>query len=264
MDVELLLKDGKLADALQAVESQVRAAPTDAGLRVFLTQLLLVSGQWERAMTQAAVAADLSTECSWLRLVVEGAVPCEAVRAAVFAGRSIPMILGEPEAWMAKLVEANRVLAGNRTQEFLALRAAAINEATFPDFTIDSTPAPRLADADARFGPMLEAFVSGKYYWVPLTRIKSLDIEPPTSLWNIVWASAVVTWDNGGQVPLLLPVRYPGSESSPNTQHALSQITEWTPVSDSLWTGSGPRLLASQDTEFSLLDVRKIVREGQE
>ena len=56
---EELLRQGKLSEALAQLQEQVRAQPDQADLRVFLFQLLAVLGNWERAMTQLNVAAEM-------------------------------------------------------------------------------------------------------------------------------------------------------------------------------------------------------------
>ena len=53
------LESGDPAAALARLQEEVRARPADAKLRVFLFQLLCVLGQWERALNQLNVAAEL-------------------------------------------------------------------------------------------------------------------------------------------------------------------------------------------------------------
>ena len=52
MQAQQLLRDGHPQEALQSLQAEIRKAPADASLRVFLFQLLAVLGQWERALTQ--------------------------------------------------------------------------------------------------------------------------------------------------------------------------------------------------------------------
>ena len=59
MTAKELLQQGKLEEARKALQEEVRAKPTDAKLRVFLFQLMAVMGDWERALNQLNVAADL-------------------------------------------------------------------------------------------------------------------------------------------------------------------------------------------------------------
>ena len=54
-----LLQAADPAGALKALSDEVRAKPGDAKLRVFMAQLLCVLGQWERALNQLNVAAEL-------------------------------------------------------------------------------------------------------------------------------------------------------------------------------------------------------------
>src|SRR5690606_10991406 len=59
VDAEALLKAGDPTGALAALQNEVRSKAADAKLRVFLFQLLCVQGQWERALNQLKVCAEL-------------------------------------------------------------------------------------------------------------------------------------------------------------------------------------------------------------
>src|ERR1700752_3659703 len=108
---ERTLKDGDPHAALARLQEDVRARPSDAKLRVFLFQLLCVVGQWDRALNQLKVASELEPLALPMAQMYGAAIRCEAVRSAVFEGRTSPMILGEPEQWLALLIES-RLLAG--------------------------------------------------------------------------------------------------------------------------------------------------------
>ena len=92
--------------------AEVRARPADPKLRIFLFQLLCVLGQWERALNQLTVASELDPEALAMRQIYGSAVPCEAARAEVFDGKRSPMIFGEPDQWLALLIES--LLVGGR------------------------------------------------------------------------------------------------------------------------------------------------------
>src|SRR5690349_1309954 len=108
---ERALKEGDPHLALTRLQEDVRARPSDARLRVFLFQLLCVLGQWERALTQLKVSSELDPLALPMAQMYGDAIRCEAIREDVFAGRKSPMILGEPEEWLALLIES-RLLAG--------------------------------------------------------------------------------------------------------------------------------------------------------
>ena len=50
---------GQLAASLEALQAEVRQKPADAKLRIFLAQLLMMTGQWDRAVTQLSVIGEM-------------------------------------------------------------------------------------------------------------------------------------------------------------------------------------------------------------
>jgi type VI secretion system protein ImpE len=257
MDPEQALRAGDLEAALSELTGRVRKAPADARQRVFLFQLLAVLGQWERALNQLNVAGELDAGSLAMVHTYRDAVRCEALRAEVFAGRRAPLLLGEPKDWMAWLLEAARLSAQDATPEALeqarALRERAFEAAPATAGCIEGESADGpfterfawIADADSRLGPMLEAMLNGGYYWIPFSRIRSLHFEAPTDLRDLVWLPAHVTWVNGGEGVLLVPSRYPGSESSPDGRIRLGRLTEWQDRGADLYTGLGQRLFST-------------------
>ena len=84
----------------------MRAKPADAKLRVFLAQLLLVLGQWERSLNQLNVASELDAGALAMARTYQEAVRCETLRTEVFAGKRTPLVFGDPQDWIALALEA--------------------------------------------------------------------------------------------------------------------------------------------------------------
>src|SRR5260221_8149055 len=101
-----LVTAGDPQAALALLSQQVRDHAADARLRVFLFQLLCVLGQWQRALTQLQVCGELDAATLPMVNTYREAVKCEMVREAVFAGKTTPIAFGQPQAWVAWLVEA--------------------------------------------------------------------------------------------------------------------------------------------------------------
>ena len=59
MRAEQSLQEGNLQEALTQLQQQIRQDPAKVELRVFLFQLLAVTGQWDRALTQLNVAGEM-------------------------------------------------------------------------------------------------------------------------------------------------------------------------------------------------------------
>jgi type VI secretion system protein ImpE len=252
----LLRADGPRA-ALEQLKKDVRKVPREPRLRIFLFQLFCVVGEWDRALTQLAVAAEFDPEAVPMAQTYRAVIRCEMLRERVFKGLRTPTFLGEPEQWMSLLVEANRVLATGAEAEAASLRDAAFEQAPAISGQIDGKPFNWIADADPRLGPVLEAVVEGKYYWVPFGRIARVSLEPPADLRDQVWMPAQFIWSSGGESMGFIPTRYPGSQSG-DEDLTLARRTEWRDSND--WPlGLGQRMLATDADEVALMDLRKLV-----
>jgi len=259
MNAADVLKTEGPVQALQALQNEVRSRPADFKLRVFLAQLLCVLGQWERALNQLSVAAGLDALAVPMQQVYGDAIRCEGLRRAVFAGERTPMVFGEPDAWLACLLES--MLRAGRGEDAAAesLRQQAFDEAPASAGTLDGAPFAWLADADMRLGPVLEAFVNGRYYWVPFARLARVQIDPPEDLRDCVWLPAHLQFENGGETLALIPTRYAGSDQSPDGAIQLARKTEWRELRPEVWAGLGQRVFSSDQGEHALMDVRDIV-----
>ncbi|MBS1222710.1 MAG: protein of avirulence locus involved in temperature-dependent protein secretion [Proteobacteria bacterium] len=258
MQAQQLLRDGHPQEALQSLQAEIRKAPADASLRVFLFQLLAVLGQWERALTQLNVLSEMDAKTLPMAQTYREAIRCELLRADVFAGRRSPLVFGDPEPWMALLLEAVRLTADGHLAQAQAVRDRAFEAAAATAGTLDGQSFAWIADADPRLGPMLEVIVNGRYYWTPFQRIQVIALEQPADLRDFVWMPAHFTWANGGETVGLIPARYPGSHASADPLVQLGRKTGWLEGDDGTVAGLGQRMLATDQGEYSLLDIRRI------
>ena len=259
MDAETLLRAGQPQEALAVLRDAVRKDPSSPKLRKFLCQLQIVNGEWERALNQLQVIAGMEPENgAAMAQVVGSLIRCEGLRAEVFAGKKTPLLFGEPEPWMGWLLEANRLLALGQTPAALELQAKAFDAAPASAGMLDGQPFEWIADADPRLGPMLEVHLEGRYYWIAFKHIQAIELTPPTELRDLVWAAAKFTWTNGGEAVGFLPARYPGSESDPDGAVRLGRKTEWRETAPGVSTGVGQRVLATDQAETPLLEIKSL------
>ncbi len=256
---EEALREGRLADALAAVQDKVRNDPADAKLRVFLFQLLSVLGSWERAFTQLKVAGELDSGALAMVQTYREALRCEMLRAGVFAGEATPMVFGQPSQWVALQIEALRLTAEGKHAEAGDLRGQAFEQAPATSGAIDGQAFDWIADADPRLGPVFEAVINGAYYWVPFSSIREIRMEAPEDLRDVVWMPAQLIWPNGGGTVALVPARYPGSEASDDPAVILGRKTEWAEPAPEVYLGLGQKMLATDAADHALMDVRTIV-----
>jgi type VI secretion system protein ImpE len=258
---EQALKDGDPQAAIKHLQTQIRSQPADAKLRVFLFQLLCVQGDWPRAMNQLTVAGELDAATLPMVQAYRETIHCETLREQVFTGQKAPLLFGEPETWTALLIEALLRDGRGEHADAASLRAQAFEMAPATAGQAkgegEAQPFQWIADADMRIGPVLEAVVNGRYYWVPWSRLTSVTIEAPTDLRDRVWMPATLMFSNGGELVAFLPTRYAGSDLT-DPLIALARKTEWSEPQPGLYVGNGQRMLATDVGDLALMDLRSI------
>ncbi|MGH7343897.1 MAG: type VI secretion system accessory protein TagJ [Candidatus Rokuibacteriota bacterium] len=264
MLAEQSLREGRVEEALAELQSHVRKTPDNAEYRVFLFQLLCVLGDWERARAQLKVLGELNPGSAPLVHVYGTAITCEMLRREVFAGAKTPLILGEPLPWVALLLQGLTEAAQGRGAAAAALRSEALEKAQAVPGSIDGQSFDWIADADSRLGPVCEAVIDGRYYWVPFERLRSISLEAPSDLRDVVWMPAHFGLVNGGETAALIPARYPGSEADRDGLIRLSRKTEWDEVAPETFHGRGQRMFATPGGEYALLSLRRIELGGSE
>ncbi len=258
MTAEEHIRAGNLPEALAELQAQIKKKPADSRLRVFLFQLLAVMGQWDRAASQLEVAGEMDGDAGTMRQMYREVLRCEMLRREVFAGRKSPLVFGEPTEWVAMLLQAAQLVAGEKFEEARRLRDQAFESAPAIGGSIDDQPFAWISDADPRLGPLLEAIVNGKYYWIPFMRLREIKIDKPVDLRDVAWTPVALTFANGGETVALIPTRYPGSEAASDPRVVMARRTEWIEKPAETFLGLGQRLLATDQGEFPLMDARVI------
>lgn len=252
MLAQQLVREGKLGEALAALQDAIRKDASNAKLRVFLFQLLAVMGQWNRALNQLNVAGELDAATLPMVQTYRAAIQCEALRADIFAGTRVPLIFGEPQPWLVQLIEALKYEEADPMRA-AAAREQALEAAPASSGSIDGARFDWLADADMRLGPVLEAIVNGRYFWIPLCRIQRIELDPPADLRDTVWSAATFTWTNGASTVGLIPARYSGTLAQVDDGLLLGRRTEW--------RGNevlGQRMFVTDGGDYPLMDTRLV------
>lgn len=252
-------REGDPEASLRQLQEQVRKAPANASYRVFLFQLLALMGQWERALNQLMVAGELDAANLAMVQTYREALHCEVLRGEIFAGRRSPLVFGQPDPWFALLTEAARLAAQGAGAQAKDVRERALESAPSTPGQIDGVPFDWIMDGDSRLGPVIEAIVNGRYYWIPFQHVQAIRMDKPEDLRDLVWTPAYFTWANGGESVGLIPTRYPGSEASPDPALRLGRKTDWLEQPGETYFGQGQRMFFTDGGEYPLMDVRTIV-----
>ncbi len=256
MDAQSLLRSGDIAGARTALAGELRRAPQDAKLRQFFWQLLSVAGEWDKAEQQLRTLATTEPKAMMLGSVYNQALAAMRQRAKVMSGEARAVSLVGSEPWVEALLDALQAF-GKGEGDAAALSEAALAEAPATPGTMDGEAFEWIADADQRFGPMLEAVIGDHYGFVPFAAIKRVKVSEPTDLRDTVWLPVEIETRSGQVSMAFVPVLYPGTEASGDNELMLARRTDWI-ERDGIEVGLGQRLLSTDGPENGLLGVRDI------
>ena len=259
-----LLQEGKAEEALAALKNEVRTSPSDLELRSRLFALHCVLGRWDKSLNDLSALKAMDPSWTIAAQVYENSIGAESVRRDVFAGRAKPVIMGEPQEWIAWNVQAIALEAAAKAEEATDLRARAFEAAPEYACDVNGQKCQWISDADRRLGPILEAYLDGQYYWIPFGQLQKIDITAPEFLVESVWLPARLLVAGGAELAAQLPARYPGTESSTDGALCLGRRTEWVRGQNGDSLPLGQKLIESNDGEFGLLECRVIAFEPPE
>ncbi len=257
-DPRAALAAGDLDGALRIAQAAARSAPADSKHRTLLFQLYAILGDWNRSLRQLEVVSDLEPQAELMAKTYRELLSCEAVRQDVFAGKRAPLGFGQPEQWFGMVVEALRLDGSGEPAAAKEMRGAAFEAAPATAGKINGEDFAWLADGDQRLGPILEAVLNGRYFWIPVERLKAIEVTPPEDLRDLVWLPANLTFVNEGKTVGFIPTRYAGSEASTDPLIRLARKTEWQELAADSFRGLGQRMLATDRNDYPLLEVREI------
>lgn len=253
-----LLRSGDLDGARAALIDTLKRAPADEPARMFLWQLMVVSGEWDKALTHLRTLASMSAEAQMLATVYHQAIVAEKARLDAYAGRAPFTVLVSSSEWIDTLAAGLTALAAGRTEEGAGLRDQAFDAVGDTPGAIDDQTFVWIADADSRLGPCFEAIVAGRWGLVPFEAVAQIKTEGPQDLRDVVWLPAEMMLRSGQSAAALLPARYPGSEALAPALR-LGRETVWNagaagdqPAGQRLWSTDG-------GLEVGVLDFRELV-----
>ncbi len=258
MTLNEAMQAGDLKTALAGVQDAVRRSPSAAEPRWALFTLYAMDGRWEQALTQLRVLTDVGPKAVLATQTYSLLVAVEQYRRRVFAGETEALVFGEPPAWVGSYVQALKLTAATEFAAATALREEALADAEFPAWLVNGTASAVVADADSRLGPVLEAVIEGRYFWVPWHRIARLRPAAPAALVDRIWTVVEFTWANGGTANGFVPTLYPGSEASAEGALRMGGATDWTEPAPGTFLGLGHRLFLTDSGYLPLRGVQEI------
>lgn len=264
LTAKVLLDAGELQAAIEELTHKVKANPTDVAQRIFLFELLLFAGDWDRAERQIDVIAHQSVEAGLGVQVYRNNIQAERDRSRLLTDGLRPHFIGNTPFYVDLHLDAiNRLREGNlrqarerldRAEEERPAFSGAFNGHQFSDFR----------DYNDLVGPVLEAIVEGKYTWILFEQIRRIEIDTPRQLRDLVWTPARIESTDGSAGEIYIPTMYEGSGKHSNDQVRLGRMTDWTDTGEGLFLASGLRLFLIDGEDKAILDLRKLELDSTE
>ena len=258
MDVNDLYSSGQLAEAVTAAIQVVKGKPADVGARLFLAELLCFQGDWERAEKQLDAAAKQSQDDGFLALLIRQLIRGEILREQVFTEGRSPQLVGElPDDAKLQLTICTELRNHQNTAELV--EAAQVTREPIGGQCND-TPFDDIRDLDDRMAGILEVITAtGKYYWVPLKSIKTLELTKPERPIDLIWRKASIDVEGGPEGEVFIPVRYPcPNDEGWDDQLRLGRATSWAGESTGAVIGLGQKMFLLGDEAKSSLEIDRI------
>lgn len=228
-----LYREGRLSDAIEALNADVRASPMDRERRTFLFELLCFQGDLDRAGKQLSVLAKADPEAGMGIISYQRLLECERQRREMY--RSGSFSASDPPA---------RPVRGRLNGESFEI----------------------LESGDPRLGARLEVFLAGQYSLIPFEHLSKLTIDPPETLRNLFWAPATLQGGDNLQGAdlgdVVLPALTPFAWEHPDEEVQLGRVTEWEELEDGGEAPVGHMMLIVDGEDVPILEVRELEIDG--
>jgi len=259
MNAAELYREGQLAGAIAAATDEVKRHPGDAMPRGLLAELLCFAGEFERADKQLDVLSDLDPAAalgvSLFRQLLRG----EQARQQFHAEGRLPEFLEPPSPRLKSHLEASIRIREGRPAEAAALLDTAEQQRPELPGACGESRFDDLRDIDDLTASFFEVLTStGKYYWIPMERVETIEFYEPARPRDLLWRRAHLVVRGGPDGEVFLPVLYAGSPAAADDGIRLGGMTEWDGGEGAPIRGMGQRIFAVGEEDISILELKQI------
>jgi type VI secretion system protein ImpE len=265
MNAKDLYRAGKLAEAVAAMNAEVRDHPADNDRRGFLAELHCLSGNFEKADAQLDVLARGDAQGAAGVTLIRQLVRAEQARRQLFSEGRLPEFIGLPtEAMSLRLKALTELRAGHAAAAVEMLAAAEALRAPVRG-TCDGAAFDELRDLDDVTADVFEVLTStGKSFWIPFERVNSIEFRPPTRPRDLMWRRAAMSVKDGPDGEVYLPAVYVDPDGTAGDGEKLARSTDWRDGEGAPTRGVGQRTLLVGEEPRPILEIKELLFEGAE
>jgi type VI secretion system protein ImpE len=256
-DVQALLREGELDQAIAALNGEVRANPSDVGRRSALAEALCMAGNLERADTILDSISTLDMTAAMGVALFRQLVRAEQARQQFYAEGRVPEFLAKPGPLLELELRASVALREGALREGAALLAERDEKRPAYAGTADGAAFDDFRDLDDLAAAHLEVLTStGKYFWIAVENIGSISLRPIERRRDLLWRRAQLSVLGGPDGEVYLPAIY--ASKDPSAVQRLGHTTDFTGEDAGLALGAGLRSFLVGDDSRTLLELTEV------
>ncbi len=254
-----LYQAGQLDEAIAAATEEVKHHPTDINRRGFLAELLCFAGQWERADKQLDLVGHQDPQAALGAGLLRHLVRAEQARQQFYSEGHLPEFLESPSARHRLHLEASIRVREGQLAEAAEMLARAEGDRPHVSGTVNDRPVDDVRDLDDLTASLFEVLTAnGKFYWIPVERVESIEFRDPIRPRDLLWRSARLVVRGGLDGEVYFPAIYAGSHAHADEQLRLGRRTEWEGGEGAPTRGIGQRMFLAGDEAVGILDLKKV------
>lgn len=260
MNAKECLDNSQLSDAIRAMNEEIKGRPTDLQLRTIQFQLHCYAGDLDRAEKQLDVIRTKSTEIELVNglRVYQGLLNAERARTQLFERGLRPrFVIAPPDNVLWHLDALDRIRGGEFDDARALLDRAGTAEVAARG-VIGEVEFDEFRDADDLLAPVLEVYSTTGYYWVPWVHVQYLEVPPPKTLLDLLWAPAKLATFDGQLGEVFLPSLYPGTSAAPDGPLRLGRQTDWVELGAGIVRGVGRKSYLVGDEVRTLQELGEV------
>jgi type VI secretion system protein ImpE len=257
-EAKTLLESGNLKGATEAALSMVKAKPTDASARIFLFELSIFAGDWERARRQLDVIGHQDTNAMIGSKIYEQCIIAEGKRADFFAKGAKPEFLATPPDYVYGILAANNKLREGNLKEAREILDQVEDQRPAFAARVNGEDVADFRDYNDLTSGILEVIIKDSYVWVPFEQIEKIKFDAPKSQRDYFWRQATLETDNGTNGDVFIPALYNDSWRSPDDAIRLGKAADWRDISENIYVGEGAKLFAAGADHKTIFDLNEI------
>ena len=259
MKAEDLYREGRLNDAVDAMNEEVRKHPADLERRAFLSELLCIAGNLDRADKLLETVLAQSPGSGTGIALVRQLIRAERARQEFYEAGRVPEVLVDPTEGMRLRIRASILLREGDMDGATKLLHEAEEKRTHPKGTIGGQAFEDLRDLDDLVGDCLEVLTStGKFYWIPMDTVVQIAPRKPERPLDLLWLPVEMTVREGPEGVVYLPTTYAPTGSVTDEQLLLGRATEWVGEEGQAIRGHGQRTFLIGDEATAILELGEI------